>query len=48
VIYKIPAGVKVLSLKYRWMSVGEMAGSFRCNDPFYQRIWEMGRNTLFV
>lgn len=48
VIYDIPAGVKVLSLKYRWMSVGRMAGSFRCNDPFYQRIWSMGQNTLFV
>lgn len=48
VIYQIPAGVKVLGLKYRWMSVGEMAGSFQCSDPFYQRLWEMGRNTLFV
>lgn len=48
VIYQIPAGVKVLSLKYRWMSVGSMAGSFQCDDPFYERIWEMGRNTLFV
>lgn len=46
--YEIPAGVKVLGLKYRWMSVGEMAGSFECNDPFYQRLWQMGRNTLFV
>lgn len=48
VIYEIPAGVKVLGLKYRWMSVGKMAGSFRCSDPFYERLWEMGRNTLFV
>lgn len=46
--YEIPAGVKVLGLKYRWMSVGEMAGSFECSDPFYQRLWWMGRNTLFV
>ncbi len=48
VIYQIPAGVKVLGLKYRWMSVGEMAGSFECSDPFYQRLWWMGRNTLFA
>ena len=48
VTYKIPKGVKVLGLKYRWMSVGEMAGSFECDDPFYERIWWMGRNTLFV
>ena len=46
--YKIPAGVKVVGLKYRWMSVGQMAGSFETSDPFYQRLWWMGRNTLFV
>lgn len=47
--YEIPAGVKVLGLKYRWMSVGNItAGSFSCNDPFYERLWWMGRNTLFV
>lgn len=48
VIYDIPAGVKVLGLKYRWMSVGKMAGSFECSDPFYDRLWQMGQNTLFV
>jgi alpha-L-rhamnosidase len=48
ILYRIPAGVKVLGLKYRWQSVGEIAGSFTCSDPFYQRLWEMGRNTLFV
>lgn len=46
--YTIPAGVKVKALKYRWMSVGEMAGSFQIDDPFYNRLWEMGNNTLFV
>lgn len=46
--YKIPAGVKVISLKYRWTSVGELAGDFQCSDPFYTRLWWMGRNTLFV
>lgn len=48
VIYSIPAGVKVKALKYRWMSVGEMAGKFEVNDPFYNRLWWMGNNTLFV
>lgn len=48
VLYKIPAGVKVKALKYRWMSVGEMAGKFKIDDPFYDRLWEMGNNTLFV
>ncbi len=46
--YTIPAGVKVKALKYRWMSVGEMAGSFQIDDPFYNRLWDMGNNTLFV
>jgi len=48
VIYTIPAGVKVKALKYRWMSVGEMAGEFEVDDPFYNRLWWMGNNTLFV
>ncbi|MDF7823430.1 alpha-L-rhamnosidase N-terminal domain-containing protein [Pontiellaceae bacterium B12227] len=47
--YEIPAGVKVMGLKYRWMSVGDInAGSFTCSDPFYERLYWMGRNTLFV
>lgn len=46
--YTIPAGVKINALKYRWMSVGEMAGKFEIDDPFYNRLWWMGNNTLFV
>ncbi|WP_298338861.1 alpha-L-rhamnosidase C-terminal domain-containing protein [uncultured Algibacter sp.] len=46
--YTIPKGVKVKTLKYRWMSVGEMAGTFKVDDPFYDRLWWMGNNTLFV
>jgi alpha-L-rhamnosidase len=46
--YTIPKGVKVNALKYRWMSVGEMAGKFQVDDPFYNRLWWMGNNTLFV
>ena len=46
--YTIPAGVKVNALKYRWMSVGEMVGKFELDDPFYNRLWWMGNNTLFV
>ena len=48
VIYTIPKGVKVLSLKYRWMSVGTIAGRFACSDPFFERLYEMGSNTLMV
>ncbi|WP_066630739.1 alpha-L-rhamnosidase-related protein [Labilibacter marinus] len=46
--YTIPEGVKVKALKYRWMSVGEMVGEFEVDDPFYNRLWWMGNNTLFV
>ena len=46
--YTIPKGVKVNALKYRWMSVGQMVGKFEVDDPFYQRLWNMGNNTLFV
>lgn len=46
--YTIPEGVTVKALKYRWMSVGEMAGKFEIDDPFYNRLWWMGNNTLFV
>lgn len=48
IIYTIPAGITVKALKYRWMSVGEMAGTFNVSDPFFERLWWMGRNTLFV
>ncbi|MFS4482739.1 alpha-L-rhamnosidase C-terminal domain-containing protein [Hyunsoonleella sp. 2307UL5-6] len=48
ILYTIPKGVKVKALKYRWMSVGEMSGKFEVDDPFYNRLWWMGNNTLFV
>tara|TARA_R110002096_G_scaffold159214_3_gene324947 strand:- start:3017 stop:5428 length:2412 start_codon:yes stop_codon:yes gene_type:complete len=48
ICYTIPEGVKVKALKYRWMSVGEMVGEFEIDDPFYNRLWWMGNNTLFV
>lgn len=48
VIYKIPPGVEVLELKYRWMGVGEMIGNFECSDPYFSRLWWMARNTLYV
>ena len=46
--YKIPPGVEVLALKYRWTGVGEMTGNFACSDPFFSRLWWMARNTLYV
>ena len=46
--YSIPAGVKVLELKYRWTGLGDMPGTFECSDGFYSRLWWMARNTLYV
>lgn len=46
--YTIPPGVEVMELKYRWTGVGEMPGAFECSDPFFQRLWWMGRNTLYI
>ena len=46
--YRIPEGVAVHALKYRWTGVGEMRGSFECSDPDLTRLWWMARNTLYV
>lgn len=46
--YTIPAGVTVRALKYRWTGIGELTGTFQCSDPFYERLWWMARNTLYV
>ena len=47
--YTIPAGVKILSLQYRETGYNaEFAGSFRCDDPFYNTLWEKSRRTLYV
>jgi alpha-L-rhamnosidase len=46
--YSIPSGVEVQELKYRWTGVGEMTGNFESNDEFYNRLWWMARNTLYI
>lgn len=48
ILYKIPPGVEVLELKYRWTGVGEMTGTFECSDDFFTRLWWMARNTLYI
>ena len=49
VIYSIPPGVKVLSLKYRETGFNtEFTGSFNCDDPFYNKLWAMARRTLYL
>lgn len=49
VIYKIPAGVKVLSLKYRETGYDtEFAGSFHSSDEFLNHIWQKSLRTLYI
>lgn len=48
-IYTFPKGVKILSLKYRETGYNtEFDGSFTCDDPFYNRLWEKAVRTLYV
>ena len=46
--YTIPPGVEVLELKYRWTGLGAVTGNFECSDPFFQRLWWMAANTLYI
>jgi hypothetical protein len=47
--YIIPKGVKVLDLKYRETGYNsEFSGSFWCDDPFFNKLWEKAVRTLYV
>jgi hypothetical protein len=46
--YTIPPGVEVLELKYRWTGLGSITGKFECSDPYFQRLWWMAANTLYI
>jgi len=49
VLYKVPAGVEILELKYRETGYDtEFSGSFKCDDEFYNRLWEKARRTLYI
>ncbi len=48
ILYKIPQGVEVLELKYRWTGLGDMSGIFECSDDYFTRLWWMARNTLYI
>jgi alpha-L-rhamnosidase len=49
VMYKIPAGVKVIELKYRETGYNtDFAGSFNSSDDFLNRIWRKSLRTLYV
>ncbi|MGB5819754.1 MAG: alpha-L-rhamnosidase C-terminal domain-containing protein [Saonia sp.] len=47
--YVIPKGIQVLDLKYRETGYDtEFAGSFTCDDEFYNTLWQKALRTLYV
>ncbi|WP_084163841.1 alpha-L-rhamnosidase C-terminal domain-containing protein [Olivibacter sitiensis] len=49
VYYIVPKGVEILDLKYRESGYDtDFAGSFACSDPFFNKIWEKSRRTLYL
>lgn len=49
VIYEIPDGVDVVSLKYRETGYDcELSGSFDCSDPILTTLWQKSQRTLYV
>jgi hypothetical protein len=47
--YRLPAGAKVRSLKYRETGFDtDFTGSFRCDDPALNTLWTKAARTLYV
>ena len=49
ITYKIPNGVKVISLKYRETGYdSSFCGDFKCDDEFMNSLWQKSLRTLYV
>ena len=49
VYYIIPQNIEILDLKFRETGYNsEFAGTFSCNDSFYDRLWEKSARTLYI
>ena len=49
ITYSIPAGVRVLDLRYRESGYdSEFRGEFSCSDPRWNRLWNKSQRTLYV
>jgi hypothetical protein len=49
VVYHIPAGVKILGLKYRETGYDtEFTGRFSCDQEFYNKLWTKSQRTLYI
>lgn len=47
--YFFPKGIKILELKYRETGFDtDFSGSFECNDPFFNQLWNKALRTLYV
>lgn len=47
--YIVPRDVEVLEVKYRETGYdADLAGSFRCDDPFMNELWKRAARTLYV
>ena len=49
ITYKIPKGVKIISLKYRETGYdSSLCGDFKCDDEFMNSLWQKSLRTLYV
>ena len=49
VLYTIPKDVEVLELKFRETGYDtELAGSFSCEEQFYNKLWDKSLRTLYI
>ena len=49
ITYKIPRGVKIVSLKYRETGYdSSFSGNFKCDDEFLNSLWQKSLRTLYV
>lgn len=47
--YIIPKGVEIIDLQYRETGYDtDFAGSFSCDDPFYNELWKRSVRTLYI
>ena len=49
VCYVLPADVEVLEVKYRETGYdADFTGTFHCDDPFYNELWQRAARTLYI
>ncbi len=47
--YSVPADVRVVRLGYRESGYDcDLSGSFECNDPFLNRLWQKAQRTVYL